>query len=582
MLISPLNRKNEMTPMNIPMPPPSQIPHYHISALLLRLRLLVFLAAFLNASLSLRGASLAIPFLEGFESANRSHPPAAWIFEATGAGWVGVDQNVRAAAGSNCLVMNQSLPCCGSFGSESATLQVDLAGRSHVTLDFIAQQASTFSMLSSAYVAISPDGIEWTTAATLNWSQFFTIWRHVSLNLDAIAAEHGIPYTADFRIRFSFETPYYGRGSVWLWDQIRITTDADVTGPAVAGFSVSGPALTAIGSCRVLFTEPIDFSTLVSNPVRILDPAGRTVPLDGNVPITLSEDQTTVTFRFAEVQTLPGRFRFELDQHVSDLQGNWLDQNVDGMSGNYPTNFTIASGVVNFPVNEKFSPGNLDALSKAWQFETTDVGRISVVPESPGTSGRFNLRMEQSGFASESAVLTVNLAGRTNVMLDFDVKEESTFSMLGTAVVSVSPDGTNWVIVRDLSWSSYFTVWGHVSLELDPVLIANGWSYGSQFQIRFSFETPYYGRGCVWLWRDILVSSLTPAHRALQIRKNPAGFELGFSPEPNFDYTVQSRNRFNAEDPWQSLPGAPHNSGKVVDAMGASAERFYRLLIQPR
>ena len=103
-------------------------------------------------------------------------------------------------------------------------------------------------------------------------------------------------------------------------------------------------------------------------------------------------------------------------------------------------------------------------------------------------------------FAANRPTLTLNLAGRKNVSLEWFAKGFSdeansptltgplgTFgSTMNYDGVAISQDGVNWAEVNALRFlsSSYGTVVTRVML--DPVIQRLGWSYNSLFQLRFS------------------------------------------------------------------------------------------------
>jgi len=63
-----------------------------------------------------------------------------------------------------------------------------------------------------------------------------------------------------------------------------------------------------------------------------------------------------------------------------------------------------------------------------------------------------------------------------------------------------------------------------------------------------------------------------------QIPGQPARVVLGFSPSAGSNHTVQTSDRIGADAVWRDLPGAPHNTGRVTDPLGAGP-RFYRLAV---
>jgi hypothetical protein len=61
---------------------------------------------------------------------------------------------------------------------------------------------------------------------------------------------------------------------------------------------------------------------------------------------------------------------------------------------------------------------------------------------------------------------------------------------------------------------------------------------------------------------------------------DPARVTLGFAVEAGRDYFVEFKDNLDLASSWQSLPGAPHNSGLVIDSSGGE-QRFYRLRSVP-
>lgn len=55
---------------------------------------------------------------------------------------------------------------------------------------------------------------------------------------------------------------------------------------------------------------------------------------------------------------------------------------------------------------------------------------------------------------------------------------------------------------------------------------------------------------------------------------------LHFGPLPEYRHTVEYRNAFAPDAPWEDLPGGPHNSGQILDPEALS-ERYYRVRLEP-
>ncbi len=68
--------------------------------------------------------------------------------------------------------------------------------------------------------------------------------------------------------------------------------------------------------------------------------------------------------------------------------------------------------------------------------------------------------------------------------------------------------------------------------------------------------------------------------RSLPADGQPPQVMLGFEVVKGNDYFVEFREGFDLASLWQALPGAPHNSGAVVDS-AVRPQRFYRLRSVP-
>ncbi len=140
-----------------------------------------------------------------------------------------------------------------------------------------------------------------------------------------------------------------------------------------------------------------------------------------------------------------------------------------------------------FPYREDFSNG----LPASWQFSSTETGRIVAL------NGRLEMddTVRDGEYALNEAILTVDLAGQSNVVLQVDLvdfrDEEHTLpasfvdSFPGDGI-AVSSDGVNWFTV--LTWkTSQDVTQSKVSILLDTVVAANpdGLEFTSNFHIKF-------------------------------------------------------------------------------------------------
>jgi len=186
----------------------------------------------------------------------------------------------------------------------------------------------------------------------------------------------------------------------------------------------------------------------------------------------------------------------------------WLLATAPSGGLGFSNKFTVISTtVVTTGTATVFSDGfETGALGPAWN--TTDgsrgTARTQVTLANTPRAGVYHLTMDTTSlttgtFARNAPTLTIDLAGRKNVSLEWYAKgfsEEghapATVGPFGTMSgysnsdsVAISPDGVTWVEVAALRGlpSSY----GSLSrVILDPVLQRLGWSFNSTFRLRFS------------------------------------------------------------------------------------------------
>ncbi|MCX6950590.1 MAG: hypothetical protein NTV51_00135, partial [Verrucomicrobia bacterium] len=157
---------------------------------------------------------------------------------------------------------------------------------------------------------------------------------------------------------------------------------------------------------------------------------------------------------------------------------------------------------------EDFESG---VLSGAWTVSGTGTYRTQIATANGPHGGSHHLTMDNtSGGAANArneATLTLNLAGRTGVLLSFwakmfdddpDGPPASPFT--GGADfdgVAISADGTNWYEVQPLRTPALTNNWAQFTINLDAALAARGLNYTSAFKIRFNqydnYEIPTDG-----------------------------------------------------------------------------------------
>ena len=245
------------------------------------------------------------------------------------------------------------------------------------------------------------------------------------------------------------------------------------------------------------------------DPLSWTDATGPTPVLSGEVPTVSVYDARS----YGPIPASPATF----------VNGEWLGQAfAPTNSGSYawlrataPSGVTGTSDRISIlgpstPVGTEtvFSDGfETGALSASWNTtgNSGSTARTQVTSANTPKTGTFHLTMDTTStgtgtFARNSPTLTLNLAGRTNVSLEWFQKEflddnhpPTLTGPLGTFSssanydgVAISQDGITWHQVAPMTGllSSYSTAVTRVAL--DPVIQRLGWSYNSNFRLRFS------------------------------------------------------------------------------------------------
>ncbi|MEM7385625.1 MAG: Calx-beta domain-containing protein [Verrucomicrobiota bacterium] len=136
------------------------------------------------------------------------------------------------------------------------------------------------------------------------------------------------------------------------------------------------------------------------------------------------------------------------------------------------------------------SAGSLDSLGTAWDFKSTNTGRIAI--------RNGSLRMDssvESSFSRNEATLHLDLEGDSDVELQFrhrhnTSEEHSLPEVFSDSVdgngVAVSADGVTWHRVTDFSSiEKHDRNWHEYTLDLDALIAERGIVYTSDFRIRF-------------------------------------------------------------------------------------------------
>jgi M6 family metalloprotease-like protein len=171
------------------------------------------------------------------------------------------------------------------------------------------------------------------------------------------------------------------------------------------------------------------------------------------------------------------------------------DVSVTAISASATTMTATLSAPIVTVYSENFESGS---LGPEWSTSSTNEGRILVTSNNYPHSGSYHITMDDttgnSVFSLNELVLTIDLAGKTGVMLKFwqmeigDEDDAMSASFTGsenTDGVAISSDGNAWHRVEELGIAKTAWLYTMYEVDLDAALAAAGISYNSTFRIKF-------------------------------------------------------------------------------------------------
>ena len=185
-----------------------------------------------------------------------------------------------------------------------------------------------------------------------------------------------------------------------------------------------------------------------------------------------------------------------------------------GTSQQRSVNLTIEPQYVTI-FSDTFESGT---LASPWTITGTGTHRTLVATANAPHAGTRHLTMDSSvdsSYARNEATLTLDLAGRSKVVLSFWVKMFSdepdapaTNPFTGGAdfdgVAISGNDGGTWHEIRDLRAIS--NTWQKITVDLDAAVASSGLAYSSNFKIRFNHYDNYTISTDGFAFDDILLA----------------------------------------------------------------------------
>lgn len=149
----------------------------------------------------------AFPFCDGFEAGSLGD---TWTVETANEGRVRVDTGY-AAAGSYSLLLDDTTGN-STYSTSAAHLTVDLAGQSQVDLEFWWRSFSDWDDGTEGVYFSDDWGVTW--VQVMRFAHTLKSFNHEVLDVDGLAAAHGLALSNHFQIKFqsygSYPIPYNG------------------------------------------------------------------------------------------------------------------------------------------------------------------------------------------------------------------------------------------------------------------------------------------------------------------------------------------------------------------------------------
>ena len=420
----------------------------------------------------------SVPYFQDFEDPSLASL-SGWSFDVSGAGTVELTTFNNPFSGSQHLQVTPR-----GVGEQHAVLLLDLqdqVGATDLVFDFRGKRLGSASSGNAITVHASGNGDDWTQLG-LNISSDFGFYPNYFFDLDQELADASIQMDGDVYLRLG----HVGGSTIYqaAFDDVRIA-NRDGSGAKIVSMTHEGSiGNDSISALTVTFDQPIDAATFQASDVVLDGPLGEIQLL--NDPVNSGDDQT-FNIAFVEPLDQAGLYRIAIGPDVRDLSGNPMNQDGDSVNADSNDAFQVEFEIdpiatTMFPYYQGFD--NADELVDNWSFHSEPFGRNRLEVE----RGRSVLRMDNPNASSvNQAVLAMDLAGRTDVRVAFNLDLRNDNTTAGDAFRISDDQGETWHTVQGLfgnGWTSY-------DIDLDAAVSFFGLNYNSDFRIMVQ----QYGNG---------------------------------------------------------------------------------------
>ncbi len=474
-------------------------------------------------------AAASFPFRDGFEAGTLG---GDWTAVTTNDGRVEIGSSY-AYTGTYSLMLDDS-HTDAVYSTAAAILTIDLSGQTEVELDFWWREFDDDNHGQDGVFISDDDGANWHQAFSFNNGPYF--WRHQIVDLDEEAGANGLTLNDHFQVKFQFYDDDGIPEDGYAIDEVRVRAPAvpiPASFPYHDGFEsgelgaewvneftyegrVEVGSYDAYSGTYSLMLDDSRTDTVYSTAAAILtiDLSGQTeVELDfwwrefdddnhGQDGVFISDDDGANWHQAFSFNNGPYFWRHQIVDLDEEAGANGLTLNDhfqvkfqfyddDGIpeDGYAIDEVRVRAPAVpipaSFPYYDGFESGELGA---EWVTEFTYEGRVEV-GSSYAYSGTRSLMLDDSRtdtvFSTAAAILTVDLSGQTDVMLDFWWREFLDEDHGEDGVFISDDDGANWHQAFSFNGGPY--TWQRQVIDLVAAAAANGLTLNDHFQVKFQF-----------------------------------------------------------------------------------------------
>ncbi len=182
-----------------------------------------------------------------------------------------------------------------------------------------------------------------------------------------------------------------------------------------------------------------------------------------------------------------------------------------------------------FPYSTGFETG---AFENEWDVSSSNgFGRVQVTTANTPSAGSYHMTMDvntDDNFATNYADLYINLAGQSNVILDFNFKDFGDEDTNVDGIYLSDDGGQNFSYVYEIAPNDFVNnVWNYIRLDIDALAATAGLTLNSTFVIRFQQYDNYPIANDGFAFDNISVRE-GPVYASFPYSH---GFELGYFPE---------------------------------------------------